>query len=111
MGRSRRKLFVSATVSGIALRVGIPGLADLISHVWDETREPVEAIIPQEFKMVITGISLLIFAFTLYLSCEIYLKGVKRGRKGLFTVVAGMVLGFFIGSIIIEGLVDTFGVS
>lgn len=110
MGKSRRKLFISATISGIALRLGLPGLADLISLAWNTAREPIEQITPSDLRIVLSVAGLLIFAVIMYLNWEIYLKGAKKGKKGIITVVAGVVLGFVIGSIIIGMLVDTFGV-
>jgi hypothetical protein len=110
MGKSRRKLFISATISGIALSLGLPGLANLISFIWDTTREPIEQMIPSDLRIVISVAGLLIFAVITYLNWEIYLKGAKKGRKGIITVIGGVILGFVIGSIVIALLVDTFGV-
>jgi hypothetical protein len=110
MGKSRRKLFISATISGIALRLGLPGLADLISQVWDAGREPIEHMTPSELRIVISMAGLLIFGLIMYLNWEIYLKGAKKGKKGILTVVAGIVLGLVIGSIIIGLVVDTPGI-
>ncbi len=110
MGKSRRKLFISATISGIALRLGLPGLADLISQVWNATREPIESITPSDLRIVLSFAGLLIFGVIMYLNWEIYLKGAKKGKKGILTVLAGIVLGFVIGSIIIGLLVDTPGI-
>jgi hypothetical protein len=101
MGKSRRKLFISATISGIALSLGLPGLADLISLVWDTTREPVAQILPSDLRVVISVAGFLIFGVIMYLNWEIYLKGATRGRKGIITVVAGVVLGLVIGSYLI----------
>ena len=110
MGKSRRKLFISATISGIALRLGLPGLADIISLAWNTTRVPIEQTMPSDLRIVISVAGLLIFAVIMYLNWEIYLKGAKKGKKGIITVIAGVVLGFLIGSIIIGLLVDTFGI-
>jgi zinc transporter ZupT len=110
MGKSRRKLFISATISGIALRLGLPGLADLISQVWNATREPIETITPSDLRIVLSFAGLMIFGVIMYLNWEIYLKGAKKGKKGILTVLAGIVLGLVIGSIIIGLLVDTPGI-
>jgi hypothetical protein len=107
MGKSRRKLFISATISGIALRLGLPGLADLISSVWNATREPIERITPANLRIIVSVAGLLIFGILMYLNWEIYLKGAKKGKKGIITVLAGIVLGLVIGSIIIGLFVDT----
>jgi hypothetical protein len=110
MGKSRRKLFISATISGIALRLGLPGLANLISLAWNTAQEPLEQAIPSDFRVVVSIAGLLIFGVIMYLNWEIYLKGAKRGRKGIITVVAGVVLGFFIGSILLALFADALGV-
>jgi hypothetical protein len=110
MEKSRRKLFISATISGIALRLGLPGLATLISLAWNTAKEPLEQVTPSDLQVVISVAGLLIFGVIMYLNWEIYLKGAKRGRKGIITVVAGVVLGFFIGSVLIAVLADALGV-
>ncbi|MDD1708635.1 MAG: hypothetical protein LUQ33_05650 [Methanoregulaceae archaeon] len=110
MGKSRRKLFISATISGIALRLGLPGLADLISQVWNTAREPIEKMTPSDLRIVLSFAALLIFGVIMYLNWEIYLKGAKKGKKGILTVLAGIVLGLVIGSILIGLLADTPGI-
>jgi len=110
MGKSRRKLFMSATISGIALRLGLPGLGDLISLAWNTTKGTIEQVTPSDLRVVISIAGFLIFGVIMYLSWEIYLKGAKKGKKGIITVVAGIVLGLVIGSIIIAFLVDAFGI-
>ena len=110
MGKSRRKLFISATISGIALRLGLPGLADLITLAWNTTRGTIEQVTPSDLQVVISVAGLLIFGVIMYSTGRFYLKGAKRGRKGIITVVAGVVLGFVIGSVIIALLADALGV-
>jgi hypothetical protein len=110
MGKSRRKLFISATISGIALRLGLPGLADLITLAWNTTRGTIEKVTPSDLQVVISVAGLLIFGVIMYLNWEIYLKGAKRGKKGIIIVLAGVVLGLIIGSVIIALLADALGV-
>jgi hypothetical protein len=110
MGKSRRKLFISATISGIALRLGLPGLATLILLAWNTTKGTIEQVTPSDLQVVVSVAGFLIFGVIMYLNWEIYLKGAKRGRKGIITVFAGVVLGFFIGSVIIALLADASGV-
>jgi hypothetical protein len=110
MGKSQRKLFISATISGIALSLGLPGLAGLISFVWDTTREPIAQITPSDLRIVISLAGLLVFAVITYLNWEIYLKGAKKGKKGIITVIAGVILGFVLGSFLIALLVEASGV-
>jgi hypothetical protein len=101
MGRSRRKLFISATVSGFALRLGLPGLADLISLIWDTTRGPLASLTPSGLEIIISLVSLAVFAVVTYLTWEIYLKGARKGKKGLLIVLAGMITGFILGSFLL----------
>jgi uncharacterized protein involved in exopolysaccharide biosynthesis len=42
-----------------------------------------------------------VFAVVTYLTWEIYLKGAKKGRKGLLIVLAGMITGFILGSFLL----------
>ena len=110
MGKSRRKLFISATISGIALMLGLPGLADLISLAWNTAKGTIEQVTPSDLRGVISIAGFLIFGVVMYLNWEIYLKGAKKGRKGIITVVAGIVHGLVIGSVILTFLVDASGV-
>jgi glucan phosphoethanolaminetransferase (alkaline phosphatase superfamily) len=99
MGKTRRKLFASAVVSGFALALGLPGLADLITLVWETTRSPLEKVVPA--GMTLSLISLAVFFTITYLNWQIYLKGARKGPKGLFAVVAGIMTGLVIGSFIL----------
>jgi hypothetical protein len=101
MGKTRRKLFVSATVSGIALILGIPGLADLIGLAWNAAEGPLEQVTPPELVSILSLVSLAVFFVILYLNLEIFLKGAKKGRKGLEIVVAGVVFGAGIGLVLL----------
>ena len=101
---------MSATISGIALRLGLPGLGDLILLAWNTAKGTIEQVTPSDLRVVISIAGFLIFGVIMYLSWEIYLKGAKKGKKGIITVVAGIVLGLVIGSIIIAFIVDAFGI-
>jgi hypothetical protein len=46
-------------------------------------------------------VSLVVFAVVTYLTWEIYLKGAKKGRKGLLIVLAGMITGFILGTFLL----------
>jgi RsiW-degrading membrane proteinase PrsW (M82 family) len=102
MGKSRHKLFGSAVIAGIALVLGLPGLADLISLVWETSRPPLEQIAPPELASILSLVSLAVFFTLIYLNAEIFLKGAKKGRKGLETVITGMVFGAVIGFFILS---------
>ena len=99
MGKTRRKLFASAVVSGIALALGLPGLANLISLVWETMRSPLEKVLPA--GMILSLVSLAVFFAITYLNWEIYLKGARMGPKGLLAVVAGVLTGVIIGTFIL----------
>jgi hypothetical protein len=99
MGRTRRKLFASAVVSGFALALGLPGLADLITLVWETTRSPLEKVVPA--GMTLSLISLAVFFAITYFNLQIYLKGARKGPKGLIAVVTGVLTGLVIGSFIL----------
>ena len=106
MGDSRRKLFLSATISGIAIRFGLPGLPDLISLIWETTQWPLASLTPSKLEIIISLTSLVVFALVTYLTWEIYLEGAKKGKKGLLTVIAGMITGFVLGSLLLALAVD-----
>jgi hypothetical protein len=96
MRRSERRLFISALVSGVTLRLGLPGLGNLITLAWDTVRPRIEAMVSAELQIAISLISFMIFFVALYFTLEIYLKGVTRGRKGLTIVIAGVAIGFVV---------------
>lgn len=98
MGKSTRKLFGSAVVSGISLRLGLPGLADLIGAAWDTTRGPLAEVTP---ATLISLASLVVFLAIAYLTFDIYLKGARRGKRGLRIVVAGVICGIITGSLVL----------
>lgn len=94
MRRSDRRLFISAIISGVTLRLGLPGLGNLIALAWDTARPEIEAMVSADLQIVISLISFAIFFMALYLTYEIYIKGAKKGRKGLTLVIAGVMIGF-----------------
>jgi hypothetical protein len=106
MGKTRRKLFASAVVSGIALALGLPGLANLIALVWDTMRSPLEKVVPA--GMTLSLVSLAVFFAITYLNWEIYLKGARKGPKGLLAVVAGVLTGIIIGTFILVTVTSVF---
>jgi len=107
MGNSRQKLFISATISGIALRLGLPGLADLINLFWYTMQGPLASLTPSGLEIIISLVSLAVFVIVTYLTWEIYLKGAKKGKKGLLTVIAGVISGLVLGSLLLAIVADT----
>ncbi|NYT17537.1 MAG: hypothetical protein GKC06_05980 [Methanomicrobiales archaeon] len=98
MGKSTRKLFASAVISGISLSLGLPGLADLIARAWDTTQGPLSAVTP---RIVLSLASFVVFLVITYLTFDIYLKGARKGIRGLRIVLAGVIFGLLIGSLIL----------
>jgi hypothetical protein len=98
MGKSSRKLFVSAVISGISLSLGLPGLADLIALAWETTQGPLSAVTP---LTVLSLASFVVFLVITYLTFDIYLKGARKGIRGLRIVLAGVICGLVVGSLIL----------
>jgi hypothetical protein len=101
MGKSHRNLFVSAVVSGIVLVLGLPGLADIISLAWETARPSLEQVVPSGLLSILSLISLGLFFAISYLNWEIYLKGAKKGKKGLVLVLSGVITGMLTGTVIL----------
>jgi hypothetical protein len=101
MGKSHRNLFVSAVVSGIVLVLGLPGLADIISLAWETARPSLEQVVPSGLLSILSLISLGLFFAISYLNWEIYLKGAKKGKKGLVLVLSGIIAGMLTGTVIL----------
>lgn len=104
MGRGDRKLLYSAVISGAALRLGLPGLGNLILLVWETTRPLLQEVFLAELRIVITLVSLVVFLIATYFMYEIYIKGFRKGKKGLFIVLVGIMGGFLLVSLLIESL-------
>ncbi len=98
MGKATRRLFGSAVLSGISLRLGLPGLADFIAAGWSATREPLAEVTPVS---VISLVSFIMFLFIAWLTFDIYLKGARKGMKGLRVVVLGVICGIIAGSLVL----------
>lgn len=111
MGKARRKLFVSAVISGIALVFGLPGLADLIGYAWGVTSTRISGTVPPGLVGFFSLVSLGIFGIITYLNWEIYLKGARKGKKGIITVVSGILVGAFIGIVILGIIRDIVSAS
>jgi hypothetical protein len=107
MRNSRRKLFISATISGIALRLGLPGLADLLNLFWNTIQGPLTRLTPSGLEIIVSLVSLAVFIIATYLTWEIYLKGAKKGKKGLLIVITGVISGFVLGSLLLVIVADT----
>jgi hypothetical protein len=102
--RSDRKLLYSAFISGAALRLGLPGLGNLILLIWETTRPMLQEVFLAELRIVITVVSLVVFLIATYFMYEIYIKGFRKGKKGLFIVLVGIIGGFLLVSLLIGSL-------
>jgi hypothetical protein len=104
MRRSTWVLFRSACISGGALRAGLPGIGDLISTAWETTRPAIQGVMAADLQIIITLISFAVFLVATYYTWDIYIKGAKKGRKGLFVVLVGVLGGFVLVSLVIGSL-------
>jgi hypothetical protein len=104
ISRSSRNLFSSALISGAALRLGLPGLGTLIVFAWETTRPLFQGLLAAELQIVISMVSLLVFFIAMYFTWAIYIRGAKKGSKGLTIVLVGVVGGFVLVSLIIGSL-------
>lgn len=104
MSRSNRNLFYSAFISGASLRLGLPGLGNLILVIWETTRPAFQEMLMAELQVVITLASLAVFLVATYFTWEIYIRGVKKGGIGLTLVIAGVIGGFVLVSLVIGSL-------
>jgi len=104
-----RKLFFAAIISGFALRLGIPGVADLVTFSWELVRPELTDYFTEGFPVLImlAGIGILVLA--LCLNYSIFFKGLKKGRTGVIVVFLGVVLGLFFGSLFLAALAEVPG--
>ncbi|MDD1711555.1 MAG: hypothetical protein LUQ69_00110 [Methanoregulaceae archaeon] len=104
MSRSSRNLFSPAFISGAALRLGLPGLGNLIFFAWEMTKPAFQGLLSAELQIIISLVSLSVFLLATYFTVEIYIKGAKKGRKGLTLVLVGVIGGFVLVSLVIGSL-------
>ena len=91
-------------VSGFALRLGIPGVEDLITLSWELLYPGLLNYSTTELSafVALTGIGIIVLV--LYLNYGIFLKGLKKGKFGICIVLLGITLGFLLGSILLIAL-------
>lgn len=104
MRRSTWVLFRSACISGAALRAGLPGIGDLLSTAWETTRPALQGVMAADLQILITLASFAVFLIATYYTWDIYIKGAKKGRKGLAVVIVGLLGGFVLVSLLIGSL-------
>lgn len=101
-----RKLLFPAIVAGFALRLGIPGLGDLITLSWELLYPGLLNYSTVELSAFVALIGIGIMALVLYLNYGIFLKGLKKGKFGISIVLLGITLGFLLGSILLKVLTE-----
>jgi hypothetical protein len=104
-----RKLFFAAIISGFAFRLGIPGVADLITISWELLHPGLMNYFVAGFSVLLTLAGIGVMVLVLYLNYGILLKGLKKGRKGIFIVLLGVALGFLLGSVLLTALAGVLG--
>lgn len=101
MRRSHIRLLGMAFLAGAGFRLGIPGLAEVIAGLWGEFEPASRGVLPHEWQGLIGVISILILGIVLYLNYEIFLKGAKKGRRGLLITVCGFCAGVLVVSYLV----------
>ncbi len=97
----RKKIFITAFFAGIGLRIGIPGLSDLLEGAWSVAEPISRSATPPEYQHLISlaGIGILLFA--LYLNIGIFIKGAGKGKRGLESAIYGFLGGLIVASVLI----------
>lgn len=91
--RSRLRLFGTALLAGTSFRLGLPGLADVVEHLWNETGAVSWSILPAGWQGYIGLLGLLVSGLVFYLNYDVFFRGAKRGRKGLLITAVGFLAG------------------
>lgn len=97
--KSRTKLFLTAFLAGVGFRLGIPGIVDIIQYAWESAVLFSKYAVTPEFQGIITFIGLALFLAGLYYNYEIFIKGAKKGKKGIIITVFGFVSGILVTSL------------
>jgi len=95
---SRRNLLIAALIAGVMFRLGIPGIADLVSYAWDLAEPVSRAMVPPGQQGLIALAGLGVVALVGYLNYDIFFKGAKKGKRGLLMVIYGFLAGILLAS-------------
>jgi hypothetical protein len=95
---SRRTLFISALLAGAMFRLGIPGIADLVSYAWILAEPVSRSLLPPGRQGLIALAGLGVLAVVGYLNYDIFFKGAKKGKRGLLLVIYGLFAGILLAS-------------
>jgi len=89
---SRRNLLIAALIAGVMFRLGIPGIADLVSYAWDLAEPVSRAMVPPGQQGLIALAGLGVVALVGYLNYDIFFK------RGLLMVIYGFLAGILLAS-------------
>jgi hypothetical protein len=95
---SRKKLFIAALLAGVMFRLGIPGLADLVSYAWTQVEPLSRSLIPPGQQGLVALAGLGVLAVVGYLNYDIFFKGAKKGKRGLLLVIYGFLAGILLAT-------------
>jgi hypothetical protein len=97
----RKKIFITAFFAGIGLRLGIPGLSDLLEGAWGMAEPISRGVTPPEYQYLISFAGIGIFLAALYVNFGIFVKGAGKGKKGLESALYGFLGGIIVASVVI----------
>lgn len=99
--RSQFRLLGVAVIAGAGFRLGIPGLADVIEGIWGQAEPVSRGLLPPEMQGLIGLFSILVLGIVIYLNYEIFMKGAKRGSRGLIITLCGFCAGILLADVVI----------
>lgn len=99
--RSHLRLLGMAILAGAGFRLGIPGLAEVIEGIWGHAEQASKAFLPLELQGIIGMFGILMLGIVIYLNYEIFVKGAKKGRRGLLITVCGFFTGILLANVAI----------
>jgi hypothetical protein len=95
----RKKIFITAFFAGVGLRLGIPGLSDLLEGAWSVAEPISRGVAPPEYQQLISLAGIAIFLVALYMNFGIFIRGAGKGKKGLENAVYGFLGGIIVASV------------
>lgn len=95
----RTRLFLTSFIAGVGFRLGIPGIVDILQYAWERTVLCSKDAISPDFQGIITITGLAIFLAGLWFNYDFFIKGAKKGKKGIIVAVSG-----FLSGILMAGL-------
>jgi hypothetical protein len=77
-------------------RLGIPGLADLVTYAWTQVEPVSRSLLPPGQQGLVAFAGLGVLAVVGYLNYDIFFKGAKKGKRGLLLVIYGFLAGILL---------------